>query len=205
MVTIVDDRNLAFSLGAADYLTKPIDRRRLAAVLDRYRPAGRALVVDDDEDCRRLARQVLESEGWSVIEARDGREGLERVATTPPDLIILDLMMPELDGFHFAEELGRDASRRAIPILVVTARDLSGRERDWLHGRACGILEKGSTSRRELQERIRLEVAAHARRHRPATCPTGTTSSSLHTITETPANPEPETDLHAADPAGRRQ
>ncbi len=209
MVTIVNDRNLAFSLGAADYLTKPIDRRRLTAVLDRYRPAGRALVVDDDEDCRRLVGQVLEADGWSVVEARDGREGLEQVANHPPDLIVLDLMMPGLDGFRFAEELGRDVSRLAIPILVVTARDLSGRERDWLHGRACGILEKGSTSRRELQERIRLEVAAHARRHRSSRVPNGSSSApngpataALDPEPRPPANPELETETHAADPAG---
>ncbi len=201
MVSIVDDRNLAFSLGAADYLTKPIDRRRLAEVLNRHRPAGTALVVDDDEDCRQLVRQVLESAGWSVVEASDGRQGLEQVESQSPDLIILDLMMPELDGFHFAEELGRDESRRSIPILVVTAKDLSGRERDWLHGRACGILEKGSTSRRELQQRIRLEVAAHARRRRPAAAGNGSPSASL----DIHPNPEVEADAHAADPAGRRQ
>src|SRR5262249_46615286 len=89
MVTIVDDKKLAYSLGASDYLTKPIHRKRLADLLDRYRPAGRALVVDDDPDSRRLARQVLESDGWSVTEARDGREGLRCVADAPPDLIIL--------------------------------------------------------------------------------------------------------------------
>ncbi|MHB1561982.1 MAG: response regulator [Isosphaeraceae bacterium] len=201
MVTIVDDRNLAFSLGAADYLTKPIDRRRLAEVLNRHRPAGIALVVDDDEDCRHLVRHVLESVGWTVVEANDGRQGLKQVQSRNPDLIVLDLMMPELDGFHFAEELGRDESRRSIPILVVTAKDLSGRERDWLQGRACGILEKGSTSRRELQQRIRLEVAAHARRRRPAAAGNGSASASL----DTQANPKVEADAHAADPAGRRQ
>ncbi len=164
MVTIVDDKNLAYSLGASDYLTKPIHRKRLAAVLARYRPAGRALVVDDDRDSRRLVRQILEADGWSVTEAPDGREGLDRVTEARPDLVVLDLMMPEVDGFRFAEELNRHESWRTIPILVLTAKDLSDRERRLLHGHAFRVLEKGSASRRELQDLIRLEVGAHVRR-----------------------------------------
>jgi CheY-like chemotaxis protein len=200
MVTIVDDKKLAYSLGASDYLTKPIHRNRLAAVLDRYRPAGRALIVDDDPDNRRLVRQILETDGWSVTEAKDGREGLGRVADSRPDLIILDLMMPEVDGFQFAEELGRHESWRTIPILVVTAKDLSDTERRLLHGYAFRILEKGSTSRRELQDLIRLEVTAHARRRVGVTNGDGPSISVAH-----PANPVEEIEVHAQDPAGRRQ
>ncbi len=187
MVTIVDDRNLAYSLGASDYLTKPIHRKRLATVIARHRPAGRALVVDDDADARRLARQVLESEGWSVTEARDGREGLDRVAEDPPDLIVLDLMMPELDGFGFAEELGRKEKWRTIPVLVVTARDLSAEDRTLLHRYAFCVVSKGAASRNELQSLIRTNVEAHTRRH---------------SLSRTPADPEIE--AHAPDPAGRR-
>ena len=191
MVTIVDDQDLAYSLGASDYLTKPIHRHRLAEVLDRYRPAGRALVVDDDDDCRRQAREVLEADGWSVVEARDGREGLRAVAESPPDLILLDLMMPEVDGFGFAEELGRHEDWRTIPVLVVTARDLSDADRQRLHRHAFRVLDKGAGTRRELQDLIRLEVAAHARRPAAAAAD------------DTEPNPE-EIGVHAADPAGRR-
>ncbi len=199
MVTIVDDRKLAYSLGASDYLTKPIHRKRLASVLDRYRPAGRALVVNDDPDSRRLVRQILETDGWSVTEARDGREGLERVADSRPDLIILDLMMPEVNGFQFAEELGRHESWRTIPILVVTAKDLSDTERQLLHGYSFRILEKGSTSRRELQDLIRLEVTAHARRRIALANGTGPSVTRAD-----PSNPVEETEAHAQDSAGRR-
>jgi PAS domain S-box-containing protein len=164
MVTIVDDKNLAYSLGAAHYLTKPIQRKRLAAILDEYRPAGRALIVDDDEACRQLLRQALEKDGWTVMEARDGREGLERVAEARPDLIILDLMMPEVDGFRFADELSRDRAAHPIPILVVTAKDLSEQDRLLLHGHVFGILGKGACSRREFQEIVRHEVAGRVRR-----------------------------------------
>jgi CheY-like chemotaxis protein/nitrogen-specific signal transduction histidine kinase len=199
MVTIVDDKNLAYSLGASDYLTKPIGRKRLADVLGRYRPAGWALVVDDDEDSRRLVRQVLEADGWSVIEARDGREGLARVADAPPDLIVLDLMMPEVDGFGFAEELGRHESWRTIPVLVVTAKDLSDRERHLLHRYAFRVLEKGATSRRELQDLIHLEVAGHTRRRNAAAAGDRASAPAAH-----PENTDVEIDVHAEDPAGRR-
>jgi CheY-like chemotaxis protein len=199
MVTIVDDKNLAYSLGASDYLTKPIQRGRLAAVLNLYRPAGRALVVDDDPDSRRLARQVLEADGWSVTEAQDGREGPERVAAARPDLVILDLMMPEVDGFCFAEELGRHESWRTIPVLVMTAKDLSDRERQLLHGYAFRVVEKGPASRRELQDLIRLEISARARRPVAA----GDDGASAP-IDDQPSTIDGETDSHAPDPAGRR-
>jgi CheY-like chemotaxis protein len=166
MVTIVDDKSLGYSLGASDYLTKPINRRQLATVLKKYqrtRQAGKALVVDDDEASRDLMRQVLETDGWSVVEAKNGRIALERVAETPPDLIILDLMMPELDGFGFAEELHKHAEWRSIPILIVTAKDLSEEDRDRLNGHILGILQKGPYTRDALMAQIRSEVVERVR------------------------------------------
>jgi CheY-like chemotaxis protein len=199
MVTIVDDQSLAYSLGASEYLTKPIHRERLADMLGWYRPAGRALVVDDDPDSRRLARHVLEADGWSVTEARDGREGLQRVADAPPDLIVLDLMMPEVDGFRFAEELGRHEAWRTIPILVVTAKDLSDRERHLLHRYAFRVLEKGAASRRELQDLIYLEITAHGRHRSARVADHAAPAPIVH-----PEATDEELDVHAPDPAGRR-
>jgi PAS domain S-box-containing protein len=166
MVTIVDDKNLGYSLGASDYLTKPIDRRRLATVLRKYRralPGGNALVVDDDEATRVMVRQLLEADSWSVTEAENGRIALERVADAAPDLIVLDLMMPELDGFGFAEELRRHPAWREIPILVVTAKDLSEQDRKRLNGHILGILQKGPYTREQLVTEIRREVVGRVR------------------------------------------
>jgi PAS domain S-box-containing protein len=164
MVTIVDNKNLGFSLGASDYLTKPIDRKRLAAILKRFRPGGTALVVDDDESSRQMVRQTLENEGWTVVEGENGRVGLERVGEAHPDLIILDLMMPEVDGFGFAEELSRHEAWRTIPILVVTAKDLSSEDRLRLHGIVFKILQKGIDTQDELINVIRREVDDQLRR-----------------------------------------
>ena len=104
----MDDKNIGFALGATDYLTKPIDRSRLAAAADAT-AAGedgcRVLLVEDDEATREMMRALLTREGWMVTEAANGRVALERLAAAGPDLILLDLMMPEMDGFEFAQRL----------------------------------------------------------------------------------------------------
>ena len=156
MLTIIDEKNIGYSLGASDYLTKPIDRRRLSAILKRYqseRPM--ALIVEDDEVARHALRTVLEKEGWAVSEAQHGRAGLDAVAREKPDLILLDLMMPEMDGFEFSTELRKEERWRGIPIIVVTAKDLTPQERVRLHGSVTKILQKGAYSREQLLQEVR--------------------------------------------------
>ena len=113
MVTIVDDRNLGYALGATDYLTKPVDRERLAALARKYRrPGAREQRAHRRGRCRaraRMLRKALEREGWEVAEAENGRRGLEAVARRRPALVLLDLMMPEMDGFAFVDRAARDA------------------------------------------------------------------------------------------------
>ncbi|TMA98669.1 MAG: response regulator, partial [Deltaproteobacteria bacterium] len=108
MVTIMDEKQMGYALGAADYLTKPIDWDRLAAILQRYecaRPPCPVLVVEDDPVMREMLHRRLEKEGWKVIDAENGRVALERMTERQPDLILLDLMMPEMDGFQFLDEI----------------------------------------------------------------------------------------------------
>ena len=167
MVTIVDDRNLGYALGATDYLTKPIDRERLAAVVRKYRRAERpdtVLVVEDDAATRSLLRRLLESEGWTVVEAENGRRGLDVFAGTRPALILLDLMMPEMDGFQFVAELKRSPEGRAVPIVVLTAKDVTAEERVRLTGSVEVILQKGAASRDAILGEVRALVATTARR-----------------------------------------
>jgi CheY-like chemotaxis protein len=172
MLTMVSDKSLGFALGATDFMTKPVDKNRLAALLNKYRcrdergssdgdgvETGGAdpcsvLVVDDDYEIRGLTRSLLEREGWSVVEAPNGRVALERVAEQVPALILLDLTMPEMDGFEFAHQLRRNAAWRAIPIIVLTARDLGPDDRLRLSGQVEAVLQKGAYSRDDLLHEV---------------------------------------------------
>src|SRR5439155_8882693 len=100
MLTVVDDKSLGFALGAADYLIKPIEWDRLLAVLEKHRPhivGSDLLLVEDDPDTREMLRRAAEKHGWHVVEAENGRVGLQRAAAQVPGMILLDLMMPEMD------------------------------------------------------------------------------------------------------------
>jgi GAF domain-containing protein/DNA-binding response OmpR family regulator len=167
MLTIVDDRNLGYALGASDYLTKPIDRERLVTVLKQHRRDRPVLVVDDDAEVRQLLRRMLESEGFAVVEAENGRVALERLRGESPSLILLDLMMPEMDGFEFLAELRRHEDWRAIPVVVITARDLSRDDRERLNGHVEKILQKGTYDRDQLLVEVRELVASSVVRRRP--------------------------------------
>ena len=167
MLTIVDDKNLGYALGASDYLTKPIDRERLIAVLARYRRDLPVLVVDDDVTVRQLLRRMLEPEGYAVVEAENGRAALARMREITPALILLDLMMPEMDGFEFLTEFRRHEGWRAIPIVVVTAKDLSRDGRERLNGYVQKILQKGAHGREQLLAEVRELVAASVARRSP--------------------------------------
>ncbi len=158
MLTIVDDRNLGFALGANDYLTKPIHRDRLIAVLNKYRKDHThysVLVVEDDPLSRSMMLRMLEREGWSVEEAENGRVALQRVAESKPELILLDLMMPEVDGFQFVAELRKQEEWRSIPIVVITAKDITIEDGLRLNGYVERVIQKGQYSRDVLLRQVR--------------------------------------------------
>jgi CheY-like chemotaxis protein len=163
MLTIVDDRNRGYALGASDYLTKPIDWKRLAAILQKYRcasPPCSVLIVEDEADVREMLRRTLAKEGWTVMEATNGHEALERVAAQRPELIVLDLMLPQMDGFAFIEALRQREAEWPIPIIVVTAKDLTSEDRHRLNGAEEQILHKGAYSRDALLHEVRHLVTA---------------------------------------------
>jgi CheY-like chemotaxis protein len=166
MLTMLDDRNLGYALGAADYLTKPIDRERLVAVLARYRRDLPVLVVDDDADFRDLARRMLEREGYRVVQAENGRAALDRLREAAPGVILLDLMMPEMDGFEFVAALRADPVSRSVPVVVITAKDLSPEDHERLNGYVARVLQKGALSRDTLLGEVRDLVTASARHGR---------------------------------------
>jgi CheY-like chemotaxis protein/two-component sensor histidine kinase len=156
MLTIVDNKNLGYALGAVDYLTKPIDRARLAAVLLRYggSAANVALVVEDDSVSREMLRRSLESNAWSVLEADNGRSALEQLALVRPNVVLLDLMMPEMDGFEFLAEMHRHNEWKTIPVIVITAKELTADDRSRLNGHVTRVLQKGIYTRDELLEQV---------------------------------------------------
>ena len=158
MLTIVDDKSMGFALGAADYFTKPIDWQRLSSVLQKYRKPSASqtvLIVEDDERTREMLRRTLQKEGWEIREAANGRLGLEQLVHGPPGLILLDLMMPEMDGFTFMQELRRHPDCAHVPVIVITAKDLTEEDRRRLNGDVSRVLGKDSTSREQLVAEVR--------------------------------------------------
>jgi CheY-like chemotaxis protein len=173
LLTIVDDRHRGYSLGAIEYLVKPVERTRLLRWLRAVcpTPAGRVLVVEDSDPTRALIGEALSREGWAIDEAANGRVGLERVRRARPDAIVLDLMMPEMDGFEFLAELRRHPEWRRIPVLVVTAMDLTEEDRRRLNGGVARVVQKNALDTgallSEVSDWLASGVGAPARRAAP--------------------------------------
>jgi PAS domain S-box-containing protein len=164
MLSIIDEKNKGYALGASDYIVKPVIRQQLVSVLEKYRASGstsRVLVVEDDPDMRRRLHNMLSEEGWQVDEAENGRIALNRLSDAQPNLILLDLMMPEMDGFEFLAELRNNKQRQAIPVVVVTGADLSEADHRHLNGGVEKVLSKSAYSREELFEEVRALVAQY--------------------------------------------
>jgi signal transduction histidine kinase/CheY-like chemotaxis protein len=165
MLTMVDDPERGFALGAAEFATKPVDRARLSQILKKYTcpcPPCPVLLVEDDQKTREVTRTILEKEGWKVREAENGRVALESMERERPRLIVLDLMMPEMDGFEFVARVRKKLEWRSIPIVVLTAYDLTAKERRRLNGYVETILRKGGDSREALLHQLRDFLDHHA-------------------------------------------
>jgi CheY-like chemotaxis protein len=162
MLTIVDDKGMGFALGAADYFTKPIDWHRLSAALKKHCRSSiseTVLVVDDDPIAREMLRRALETDGWSVSEAANGRLALVCLEEEIPAIILLDLMMPEMDGFAFLEELRQRPDWMDVPVFVITAKDLTEEDRQRLNGSVKQIIQKGSQPVSQLISQVREVLA----------------------------------------------
>jgi signal transduction histidine kinase/CheY-like chemotaxis protein len=163
MLTMMDDRSRGYSLGAVDYLTKPVDREQLRKTLSPYyrndKPSA-VMLVEDDLEIRDMMARTLEKDGWDVSEASNGQEALDLLAVKSPDLILLDLMMPVMDGFGFLAEMRVQPELQHIPVIVVTAKDLTPDDRQRLSGQVEKVLEKNSYTPEQLFERVRDAVVA---------------------------------------------
>ena len=162
MITMADDRSTGYALGASEYLTKPIDREKLSASVQRYRHGSQiVLVVEDDDDTREMMVRTLANDGWTVREAENGRVALDRVREGVPELILLDLMMPEMDGFEFISHLRQNEAWQTIPVVVLTAKDITPEEHRRLQGNVRKVFLKASFSREELVDEIRAAIEQH--------------------------------------------
>ena len=165
MMTISDEKQKGFTLGASGYLTKPVDRAQLAQLLDRFKipvATPRALVVEDDPSTREMMRRLLIGEGWEVSLSANGREALDRLSAEYPNLVLLDLMMPEMDGFEFLAEFRKNPKFAATPVIVVTGADLTLADRRRLNGGVEHILQKAASGQEDFLRQIRELVGRYA-------------------------------------------
>ena len=163
MLSMIEDKHMGFALGAADYLTKPIDREKLSSLLRKYRRTSDealVLVVEDEEGVRQFMRVLLERDGWTVMEAGNGQEALNRVTEKRPSLILLDLMMPEMDGFEFVSKLREVTEWKDIPVVVITAMELTASDYQRLNGNVTKIMRKGSYQQEQLMADVRQLVSS---------------------------------------------
>jgi signal transduction histidine kinase/CheY-like chemotaxis protein len=161
MVTIMDERRRAAELGAAGYLTKPIDRHTLQRMIGRFQAPARPtriLVVEDDALQRARVREWLKGQQWIVQEAANGREALASLQAAKPDLVLLDLMMPEMDGFAVVAALQKEEDWRGIPVIVITSLDLDAKDRERLNSGVQSVLVKDTFYPADLIDRIRRLV-----------------------------------------------
>ncbi len=162
MLTMVNDKEMGFSLGVDDYMLKPIERSGFVSVLRKYctrEDSPVVLLVEDDQTTRDLLRTSLEKENFTVIEAGNGTEGLARLAEARPAIILLDLMMPGMDGFEFTEAVRAHPEWRDLPILVMTAKDIDAEDRARLDGNVSRVLQKGACGREELLTEISSRIS----------------------------------------------
>ena len=163
LLTMVDDVKTAGSaLGAADYLIKPVDGTKLLPILDKLcaeRKETSILVVEDDPPTRLMVSRLVEREGWLAVPAENGRRALELLKTFTPSVVLLDLLMPEVDGFSVLREMRANPQWRGIPVVVLTSLDLTGEVRRLLQQQAERVLQKGRYTKEELLKEVRDAVA----------------------------------------------
>jgi CheY-like chemotaxis protein/anti-sigma regulatory factor (Ser/Thr protein kinase) len=162
VVSVVDNPGLGRALGALDYFVKPVDKEVLLSRLDRYtfttkvgQREIRILLVDDEPANLELLESVLRPAGFTTLRASGGKEGIEMARAEKPHLILLDLMMPEVTGFDVVETLRRDESTRSIPIMVLTAKQLTDDDKRQLNGHVAAVFERNSVAGPELVNWLR--------------------------------------------------
>ncbi len=162
ITSIIDNKDLGFALGATDYLIKPIEKETLIHTLSQFTLTSKRkkrqvniLLIDDDPIVHKMIEKILADEGFNLVHAYNGEEGLKMSIELKPDLILLDLVMPDIDGFEVAENIKKHPISAQIPIFIITSKDLTVEERLKLSGNIERIIGKKSFSAEELSRSIR--------------------------------------------------
>lgn len=160
LATVLGDREMGLAFGAVDHLTKPIDPQRLIDALDAFACGTdkEALIVDDDPASRALFRRILVRDGWTVREASDGVRAIAQLEIKQPTIMVLDLMMPNMDGFETLRTLRKRQEFDAMPVIIATSKDLTLEELRWLKSNSLEIVKKGQSGRAELMAAIRRNL-----------------------------------------------
>ena len=164
LVTMVENRSMGYSLGAAEYLSKPIDKKRLFAVLKRSvrdKMSAPLLIIEDNDSMRESLQDMLQLEGWDVDTVATAESALSEIGKNPPALIMLDLVMPEMDGFEFLNQLRNNPRWRNIPVLIVTGKELTDVELAVLHRNAAKVVNKLSFNHDDLLKEVYATVKEH--------------------------------------------
>lgn len=158
LLSVVENNEIAMALGATDCLTKPIDWTKLQTCLERLLPksdSDRILVVEDDPASSELVTRILERDGWKIERVCNGKEAYASMEVSPPALVLLDLMMPEMDGFELVSKLSDHPTLSLVPVVVLTSKMLTPEDHARLNGGVLDILAKGTTGRNDLLEAVR--------------------------------------------------
>ncbi len=156
MISMADGKHMGFALGAADYLSKPIQWEQLFASISRLQLKGsrNVLIVEDDPATSEMLSRSMSKEGWNTAHAANGKIGIQAVQNHIPQLILLDLMMPEMDGFEFMKALRSLPGCQHVPVIIITAKDITDEDRKRLNGQVASILEKTTTSLEDIVKQI---------------------------------------------------
>ncbi len=172
IVSVLDDRQAGFALGAAEYLVKPVSKRSFLEALARHirwpeKGSPRVLVVDDELESLQLVAEILRSDRYTPITATSGEQALELLSKGDADAVVLDLLMPEMDGFEVVKRIRADPKFRKIPVFVLTAKDLTSEDLDLLGNQVDALFSKAGPWRHALLSRIRKAVGSGREARRP--------------------------------------
>ncbi len=160
IISMLDERNVGFGLGAVDYFVKPVQKDALLESLRKatsglkHKQSAKILVIDDDRSVIDLVQVILEAEGCTVLKALDGREGLRLAQEEHPDLIILDLVMPEISGFNVAYQLKHNPTTQTIPVIIMTSMEIDDETREQLRGFVVSLMKKSGFTKKDLLQEI---------------------------------------------------